>query len=84
MNATRQVAAALMAAPAVRHHGYDLSRASGVRSGRMYPVLAEMLERGWLSDGWEEPSEAGLRRRYYEVTPAGRRAMAEMLEMIEP
>lgn len=76
------VAKALMAAPHDRHWGYALSRASGVRSGVLYPILRRMLEQGWLSDGWEDPAEiedGRPPRRYYRVTSDGREHLAELL-----
>lgn len=75
-----------MAAPDARHHAYDLRRASGLRSSKVFRVLDDMLDLGWLTDGWEEPTEVPsgrLPRRFYEVTPLGRRVMAEMLEILE-
>lgn len=70
-----QVAATLMADPTGRHWGYQLSKASGVRSGVMYPVLTRLLAQGWLTDGWEDPQELEEKRpprRYYELTDEGR------------
>lgn len=76
-----QLAAALMAAPEDRHWGYQLSKASGVRSGAMYPRLTSMLEAGWLSDGWETQGEAGGRppRRYYQLTDRGKVELGAIL-----
>jgi PadR family transcriptional regulator, regulatory protein PadR len=70
-----QVAAALMTDPTGHHWGYQLSRASGVRSGVMYPILTRLLAEGWLSDGWEDPQTIKDKRpprRYYELTDEGR------------
>lgn len=59
-----------------RHWGYDLSKRSGVRAGVLYPILHRMLDEGWLTDGWEEPGHRRRPpRRYYELTPEGRRAL---------
>ena len=64
-------------------HGYDISRLIEVRSaGRLkfhiaslYPLLYRLEERGWLDGRWVE--RAGeRRRRYYELTADGRRALA--------
>jgi PadR family transcriptional regulator PadR len=70
---TVKVAVALLAKPRDRHWGYDLSKESGVMSGVLYPILARMLDEGWLADGWEDPPEAAGRppRRYYTITPLG-------------
>lgn len=77
-----QLAAALMAAPEDRHWGYRLSRASGVRSGAMYPRLTQMLAEGWLEDGWESVEEADGRppRRYYTLTGKGKAELGALLE----
>jgi PadR family transcriptional regulator PadR len=77
------IAAELMSDPSGRHHGYELSRASGIRSGVMYPVLKRMLDEGWLSDGWEDEAVASREkrppRRYYRVTDLGRTALGAIL-----
>ncbi|SFO88862.1 PadR family transcriptional regulator [Amycolatopsis rubida] len=76
-----QLAAALMAAPSDRHWGYQLSRVSGVRSGAMYPRLTQMLDEGWLADGWESAREAAGRppRRYYTLTEKGKVELGAIL-----
>ncbi|MFI6365239.1 PadR family transcriptional regulator [Nocardia sp. NPDC050630] len=74
-----QVAAALLTEPDAKHWGYDLSRRSGVRSGVLYPILAKMLQEGWLTDGWEDPStivDKRPPRRYYELTDHGKLELA--------
>lgn len=77
-----QVAMALMVDPAGRHWGYDLAKRAGVRSGVLYPMLTRMLDQGWLTDGWEDPStirEKRPPRRYYELTEDGRRELGATL-----
>jgi PadR family transcriptional regulator PadR len=77
-----QVAIALMDNPTGRHWGYQLSKASGVRSGVLYPILTRMLAEGWLSDGWEDPTTINERRpprRYYELTDEGRLQLGAVL-----
>ena len=65
-------------------HGYELSKLIHARSGgqlsfhidSLYPLLYRLEERGWIKGGWvEKPGER--RRRFYKVTPEGRRALAE-------
>ena len=58
-----QAAIALMADPNGRHWGYELSKRSGLRSGVMYPLLARMLDEGWLADGWEDQVKVGRPKR---------------------
>lgn len=56
------LAAVLLAQPPGHgHHGYDLRRASGVRSGRLYPLLTAMLRHGWLTDTWTPAGRRGYR-----------------------
>jgi PadR family transcriptional regulator len=64
-------------------HGYDLAKLIHVRSGgqltfhidSLYPLLYRLEERGWIKGVWvEKPDER--RRRFYNVTASGRRALA--------
>ena len=76
-----RVANALLATPAARHYGYELSRQTGVRAGVMYPILNRLLAAGWITDQWENEAEhAGPPRRYYLVTDTGRTELANYTE----
>jgi PadR family transcriptional regulator, regulatory protein PadR len=64
-------------------HGYEISKLIEARSaGRvkfhvasLYPLLYRLEERGWLQGTWIE--KAGQRRRrFYRLTPEGRRVLA--------
>ena len=64
-------------------HGYDLSKLIEQRSGgtlrfhvaSLYPLLYRLEKRGWIRGRWVE--KAGQRRRrYYQLTPAGREVLA--------
>src|SRR5262245_24190519 len=64
-------------------HGYELSKQIHARSGgqltfhidSIYPLLYRLEERGWIKGTWVE--KAGeRRRRFYKVTPEGRRVLA--------
>jgi PadR family transcriptional regulator len=65
-------------------HGYamtqHISRISGsvlrVEEGSLYPALHRMTQAGWLKSEWGQ-SENGRRARYYSMTAAGRRQLAE-------
>ena len=78
-----KVAMAIMDRGNERLWGYPLSRASGVRSGVLYPMLARMLDEGWLTDGWEDPAVAAAEnrppRRYYQLTDRGREELGAVL-----
>jgi PadR family transcriptional regulator PadR len=64
-------------------HGYEISK-EVVRRSRggielqlpvLYPLLYRLETRGWIQGRWVE--RAGhRRRRYYRLTPAGRRTLA--------
>ena len=64
-------------------HGYEISKLIEQRSeGRLrfkvaslYPLLYRLEERGWIAGRWIE--KAGeRRRRFYRLTPEGRRTLA--------
>jgi PadR family transcriptional regulator PadR len=60
--------------PTIGRSGAEISRATKVTSGTLYPLLAKLESIGWLKSEWEnvEPSEAGRpRRRYYKLTALG-------------
>jgi transcriptional regulator len=68
-------------------HGYELSKLVHARSGgqltfhidSLYPLLYRLEERGWIAGTWvEKPDER--RRRFYKVTPEGRRVLARQRE----
>jgi len=68
-------------------HGYELSKLIPTRSGgqiqlhidSLYPLLYRLEERGWIKGSWvEKPNER--RRRFYKVTPNGRRVLAKQRE----
>lgn len=66
------------------HHGFEIleaiSRATDqelvVEEGALYPALHRMHGRGWLEAEWGV-SEKGRRAKYYTLTKAGRKALAE-------
>jgi transcriptional regulator len=69
-------------------HGYDIGkcieRGTGgrltFRIGSLYPILCRLEDRGLISGRWvERPGER--RRRFYRLTPAGRRALARERSM---
>ena len=64
-------------------HGYDISKLIESRSegalsfhvASLYPLLYRLEKRGWIQGRWVE--KAGQRRRrYYKLTPAGRKVLA--------
>ncbi|HEX8696449.1 MAG TPA: PadR family transcriptional regulator [Longimicrobium sp.] len=58
----------------------QLSReALRVGQGSLYPALQRLEEKGWIDSEWRA-TEQNRRARYYELTPAGRRALGEEAE----
>ena len=66
-------------------YGFEISKQIGERTGgalkftlaSLYPLLYEMEKRGWVEAHWE-PNSAGRDRRYYRLTPGGRRQLAPL------
>jgi PadR family transcriptional regulator PadR len=65
-------------------HGYELGKLIETSSGgrlvfhldSLYPLLYRLEERGWIKGAWvEKPGER--RRRFYRLTPAGRRVLLQ-------
>jgi len=65
-------------------HGYGIARrieqTSGntilLNQGTIYASLVRLLERGWITSEWGT-SENNRRAKYYSITRAGRRQLAE-------
>jgi PadR family transcriptional regulator, regulatory protein PadR len=69
------------------YSGNDISRALGISSGTLYPLLVKLKQTGMIDDRWEEgdPSALGRpRRRYYRVCGLGIRATEEKLRRLDP
>lgn len=47
-----------------------------VEAGSLYPALHRMTEAGWVKSSWGV-SDNNRRARYYRITAAGRRRLAE-------
>lgn len=62
-------------------YGLDLVVRTGLPSGTVYPTLGRLRKRGFVRGRWEDQRtaerEARPRRRYYELTPEGVRALTE-------
>ncbi len=67
-----------------RMHGYGITLhieqisqdALHLEEGSLYPALHRMTQSGWLRDDWGA-SENNRRARYYSITAAGRKHLAE-------
>lgn len=65
-------------------HGFDIIRVTGLPSGTVYPALRRLEEARYLTSAWEDARVAQdahrPSRKYYDITPAGRTALAEALD----
>jgi PadR family transcriptional regulator PadR len=67
-----------------RMHGYGITvhveqiskEVLHLEEGSLYPALHRMTQSGWLRAEWR-PSENNRRARYYSITPAGKKQLAE-------
>jgi transcriptional regulator len=65
-------------------HGYEISQLIEQRSegtlrfnvASFYPLLYRLEERGWIEGRWVEKASQ-RRRRYYKLTPAGRKMLKQ-------
>jgi transcriptional regulator len=65
-------------------HGFGLAKriqqisdgALDLNQGTIYPALLRMEQRGWIKSKWGS-SEANRRAKYYELTRAGRKQIAQ-------
>lgn len=71
-------------------HGFEIANSIQQRSenvlqveeGSLYPALQRMLIKGWVTARWG--ATAGNRRaRYYQLTAAGRKQLAQELAQFE-
>lgn len=65
------------------HYGYSLrqrliERGLDINEGTLYPLLRRLEAQGLLESRWKDVD--GRSRRYYHISPAGERELAELLE----
>jgi PadR family transcriptional regulator len=73
---------ALMDEPRKWHHGYELSKATELLSGTLYPILMRLSDRGFLEHKWLPSQEAGRPPRHvYRLTAKGVRHAGEQFEI---
>ena len=71
-------------------HGYGIARrieqvAQGslaLNQGTIYPALLRLEQKGWIQSEWGT-SENNRRARFYEITKAGKKQLAEETESWE-
>jgi DNA-binding PadR family transcriptional regulator len=81
--ATLQVLSLLVERPTHDHYGLDICRATHLKGGTVYPILARLEKAGWVDSTWEsiDPKvEKRHARRNYRLTSSGREFAREALE----
>jgi|SRR5690242_217153 len=65
-------------------YGFDIMDATDLPSGTVYPALGRLERDGYVRSKWESATVAQREkrppRRYYEISAAGARALAESAE----
>ena len=54
-------------------------RPSRLNQGTLYPALVRLEQRGWIKGVWRT-TESNREARYYAITKAGARALAEQID----
>jgi PadR family transcriptional regulator PadR len=57
--------------PTAWHYGYELSRATGLKSGTLYPILMRLAKFGLLETKWVVTENGVPPRHTYRLTPKG-------------
>lgn len=74
----------LMERPRSWHHGYELSKATGLLSGTLYPILTRLSDRGFLEHKWLPSQDAGKPPRHvYRLTAQGIAHAREQFEITD-
>lgn len=68
---TIRLLSSLTEAPKQWRHGYELSQATELMSGTLYPILMRLSERGLLEHKWVPSEENGRPRHVYRLTSKG-------------
>lgn len=73
-NQTVRILTMLLEKPDTPFFGLEITKATGLKSGTVYPALARLEATGWLRSQWEpgDPAELGRPlRRMYQLTGIG-------------
>jgi PadR family transcriptional regulator, regulatory protein PadR len=65
-----------------RFYALAIAHAARVHVGSVYPILARLEKKRWVSGEWEDrhPQEGRPRRRFYELTTDGMEAAEALLK----
>ena len=72
-------------------HGYSIMQEVAARTDgqvrmwptAMYSTLRELEEQGWIAESARRPSDDDERRRYFELTPLGKRVLGAEVRRLE-
>jgi DNA-binding PadR family transcriptional regulator len=82
-NLTYATGVVLQAIADGHRYGFDIMDASGLPDGTVYPALRRLEDAGMLTGRWEDEVKASAEgrpaRRYYRLTAAGQRMLADAL-----
>jgi DNA-binding PadR family transcriptional regulator len=69
---TRILLAEFATHPDAWRHGYDLTKATGIGAGTLYPTLSRLADQGLLESEWRPAAQAGRPARHaYRLTAEG-------------
>lgn len=71
---TRQLLSQMLNEPEGDHYGFEILKATGLKPGTLYPMLARLEDAGWIEGRWERIDPETARRpprRYYRLTSLG-------------
>jgi PadR family transcriptional regulator PadR len=69
---TLRLLAELLESPRTWRHGYELSKATSLKSGTLYPILMRLADQGLLASKWADSERPGVPPRHvYRLTPDG-------------
>ena len=81
---SHSAAAILQALANGYQYGFDIMDITGLPSGTVYPALRRLEQTGLIDSKWEKPCIAQREqrppRKYYELTPDGKDALAEAVK----
>jgi len=84
MRMTLTAALVLQAISRGHRFGFEIVDVTGCATGTVYPALRRLEHAGFVRYEWEREQVASRdgrpQRRYYEITPAGARALDAALE----
>jgi PadR family transcriptional regulator, regulatory protein PadR len=80
---TLALLAALMEQPRTWQHGYELSKATGLKSGTLYPILIRLSDLSFLDSRWKEAVRPGRPPRHvYRLTAIGLVLAREQMQVL--